>query len=54
MCPQLWLYLLNQQISANKSISRLHNVNHLVSLSPEDELDIKNKGMCWVCNEKFV
>ena len=40
--------------TANKSISRLRNVNSPMILSPEDELAIKNKEICWVCEGKFV
>ena len=38
----------------NKSVSRLRNVNYPTSLSPEDELAIKNQNMCWVSKTKFV
>ena len=37
--------------TANKSISRLCSTKYPRSLSPEDELAIKNKEMCWACKE---
>ena len=38
----------------NKCISRLWNVNYPMNLSPDEELGIKNKKMCWICKKKFV
>ena len=40
--------------TANKSMSKQRNVNYLMTLSPEDELGIKNKEMCWICREQML
>ena len=40
--------------SANKSISRLRSINYPMTLSPNIELEFKNKDMFWVCKKKFA
>ena len=40
--------------TANKSVSRLHNVNYSMTLSVEDLMEVKNIYLCWVCKDKFV
>jgi hypothetical protein len=39
--------------TVNKAISRLHNTQYPMNLSPEDELAIKNLEICWVCKRKI-
>jgi hypothetical protein len=37
--------------TANEAILRLRNTEYPINLSPEDELAIKYKKICWVCKK---